>query len=305
MTVQRCGWMPAALAAAFVLAGAPGLLAQERPLFEWSGRVDREVRLVMRGGALQPQADRREYFARSMSRVRSELPRQDGLVSVRTNVGRGIVDIVQQPAAANDYTAIVRIRDDAAGADQYHLSAFWAPAGRAGRYGDARDRDRDDRGRHLGWERGKGNQDRVHDQRGEVDRRDEPRAGRDEPRAGRDERRSGQSDRPGRTGAENAVAAGNAGPGALHWRGAVDDQVDILFQGRQVRYAAVRGNGTRDVTASGELPARPVSLTLVRREGRGQIVVVQQPTAANGYVAIVRIRDAAAGMGYYDFDVSW
>jgi len=292
MTTVRSFSAPAALALTLVLAGAAALAAQERPLFEWTGRVDREVQLVMRQGSLQPRADRREQFAGSVSRVLGALPREDALVSVRTERGRGAVDILEQPTSANNYTAVIRIRDEAAGAADYRVSVSWrsSRAGFAGR-GPGGGPERaaaapGDRGRHLGQTAG--DNGRGNDERGAKDER-----------GARDDRRGGEGER-------NAPLA-NRGRGTLHWSGAVDDQVEILIQGRDIRYTGVRGQGTRNVRTSltGELPRREVQVVVSKREGRGQVTVVRQPNAGNGYSAIVRVRDASAGMGRYDFDVSW
>jgi hypothetical protein len=35
------------------------------------------------------------------------------------------------------------------------------------------------------------------------------------------------------------------------------------------------------------------------------VSVIQQPSAWNGYMAIVRVRDPQGGYGRYSFDVSW
>src|SRR5262249_25415761 len=59
--------------------------------------------------------------------VRNELPHRDGTVTVQIASGRGDVDVVQQPRADNDYTAIVRIRDHSNGLDDYRLTALWTP----------------------------------------------------------------------------------------------------------------------------------------------------------------------------------
>src|SRR5439155_1197050 len=39
--------------------------------------------------------------------------------------------------------------------------------------------------------------------------------------------------------------------------------------------------------------------------GRGQVDVVQQPTARNGYTAIVRVRDPQGGAGNYRINAFW
>ena len=36
-----------------------------------------------------------------------------------------------------------------------------------------------------------------------------------------------------------------------------------------------------------------------------QVTVVQQPTAANGYTAVIRIQDPQRGPGHYSFEVTW
>ena len=35
------------------------------------------------------------------------------------------------------------------------------------------------------------------------------------------------------------------------------------------------------------------------------LVVIQQPTAENGYTAVLRVRDPKPGYGHYTFDVNW
>jgi hypothetical protein len=107
-------------------------------VYEWSGRVDKEVRIQLRGNRAFVQnanaADGR--FARS--RVMHELPRRDGRLVVERLDGRGIVDVLVQPSARNGYTATFRIRDPRGGSDNYHIVARWEPMGGYGQYGDGR-----------------------------------------------------------------------------------------------------------------------------------------------------------------------
>jgi hypothetical protein len=96
--------------------------------------------------------------------------------------------------------------------------------------------------------------------------------------------------------------------GVVRWSGAVDDEVEIRIQGRNVDTRTVRGNGVRDVRAniSGRpLPRRDQQVRVRERQGRGTVTVVQQPSHWNGYTAVIRVRDRQGGFGYYDFDVSW
>jgi len=119
-----------------MLAAIP-LLAQDRALLKWTGRVDKEVQITIRDTTIstslvggQPQA--MTYFD-----VKDRLPRREGFVRVELEYGRGDVDIVQQPTAKNDYAAIIRIRDQSAGADTYQVRAFWNPKNGEDRYSSA------------------------------------------------------------------------------------------------------------------------------------------------------------------------
>jgi hypothetical protein len=224
-----------------LVTGATALPAQER-LFEWRGRVDEEVRIVMRGGQVWTQEVSGRPTRGARARVSQALPSQAGQVRLQLLDGRGDVRIIQQPSRRNNYTTVVRIYDASGGADRYHLAAHWEPAG--GWAGG--DIDRDDR---FGYARG-----------------------------------------------------------MLRWSGAVDDQVEIRIQGRNVDVRTLSGNGTRDVRANlngRALPRRDVTVSVHERSGRGTVTVVQQPSQWNGYTAVIRVRDRQGGFGYYDFDVIW
>ncbi len=276
MTLQRSIVYGAALGAAMMLAAAAGLAAQQ-PLFEWRGRVDRDVELVMRGRSLQLRNVGWVERLRDRPRVYAVLPHADGYVTVRRLDGRGRIDVVQQPDRGNDYTAVIRISDNRSGADDYRIQAFWQPRGGWG---------------NGGWDRGNGGWDRG--DRGDRDRDD-----------GRWD--NGRGNNGGwNNGRWNDGAWGN-GHGTLHWSGSVDDVVELRIQGRNVRAINVSGEGARGVRSSldGALPPRNLDLHVSKHEGRGQVDVMQQPSSWNGYTAVIRIRDGRAGSDYYDFDVSW
>lgn len=102
-------------------------------LFQWTGRVDREVRLELRDRRLSVQRGDRGEGPFYPGRVARELPRTAGSITVRLLDGRGDVDVIQQPGAYNDYTAVVRLRDPSGGADTYRIAAYWQPAYTASR----------------------------------------------------------------------------------------------------------------------------------------------------------------------------
>jgi hypothetical protein len=268
--IRKLVTLPLSVAA---LAGSASVLSaqQGRPLFEWSGRVDREVQIAMR--------DRETWLggvdgqnARGRADVEGVLPRHDGRVYVRVENGRGNVDVVQQPSARNNYTTIVRIIDPQGGADRYRISAFW----QGDQYGSTDDRygRPGDYGRDLP---GRGNgRDRAND------RNDWPRTG-----------------IPGRGGERTA----------FHWTGNVDDALEIRIQGDRIDYRTLSGQGVRNVytdMAGGGIPrGEDVTLQVQVRDGRGNVQVVQEPNARNGYVGVIRVYDPQPSFGRYDFDVTW
>ena len=92
--------------------------------------------------------------------------------------------------------------------------------------------------------------------------------------------------------------------GRMAWRGDVDDVVDIRIQRRRVEYRSGQAlrDGCYDLRGNG-MPRRPVTLDLNVSRGRGDVIVVQQPSGSNGYTAMVRVVDLRSGYGDYDFDL--
>jgi hypothetical protein len=93
----------------------------------------------------------------------------------------------------------------------------------------------------------------------------------------------------------------------VSWSGRVDGETVIRFRGNQVSYENLSGQGiSRDrYRFSSPLPPRPVSVSLVGAEGRGEITLVEQPTRGNDNSAAVRIRDDKGGGGSYAFTLTW
>jgi hypothetical protein len=129
----------ALLSLALTLGATSALAAQER-LFEWTGRVDGETRVYMRGNDIWTQdVDGRRN--RSQARAYRSLPPANGLVRIQRLDGRGQISVIQQPSRRNNYTAVIRIRDDAGrSADRYRFAAYWQGSSR-GDWGDIGGRD--------------------------------------------------------------------------------------------------------------------------------------------------------------------
>lgn len=258
----------------------------DRALFTWTGRVDREVLIVVRGRDVRTRGF--DASLPNRTRVNSALPRTGANVVVEVNDGRGDVDVIEQPSARNGYQAVVRVRDPRGGADNYRLTAYIDDRYGRDEIDDRRDRDRRDRDRRErgnngnggGWGRGNG---RDNDRDNNRDSRN----------GGYDDR--GRNDR-------------NGAAGSVNWSGRVDDVVEIHISGRRIDAITRSGARVSDVNANirgAGLPNRNANLQIDQRAGRGSIAVVQQPGAWNGYTAIIRINDSRSGAAYYDFTAFW
>lgn len=95
--------------------------------------------------------------------------------------------------------------------------------------------------------------------------------------------------------------------GTLTWSGRVDNRVNVIIQGNNVRNEDVTGSGFQPGSQylNGVLPRRPATISVAKRAGRGNAFVLQQPTRANNYTAIVQISDDRSGADNYRLDISW
>lgn len=274
------GAAPLALAQAPVLIGQPRVLSQSRgsELFEWNGQVDREVQVVMRGSNVWTNNVGQTEQPRARTRSYNRLPAEDGQVTVELLNGRGRVDVIQQPSRGNNYTTIVRIRDDRSGSSDYRLAAYWQGYGSSN--GDVYGRD--DRGRD----------DRGRDDRDVYRRRD-----RDDDDRGRGRGRGNDDNGNGRWDRNSSEA--------LHWSGNVDGDLEIRIQNGRVDYRNLSGAQPTSVRSNvGNIRSlESGSLSVQINQGRGNIDIVQQPQQWNGYTTIIRVRDPQGGFGYYDFSL--
>lgn len=107
----------------------------------------------------------------------------------------------------------------------------------------------------------------------------------------------------GRERGDRAFAGGRQ---ALQWSGDVDDKLLITLRPSGVSYRTVEGNQPRGIESSFRgLPRSVTGVSVSVREGRGSVDVVQQPSAANGYTALIRVTDPQSGFGHYNFNVMW
>jgi hypothetical protein len=266
-------------------------------LFEWNGSVDREVQIVMRGNRVWTNnigwTESNRYNARPMA----SLPRQDGQVLVQVVNGRGDVEVIQQPNAQNGYSTTVRIRDPRSGSDRYRLVAYYQGYGNGGVYnGDVYGNGQSRAG------------ERSHGQRGEEMRRRHADNDGDEDDRGGYPHNGGVHGNGGVYGNGSTGSNGGYGNSLLHWTGNVDDQLEIRLQNGRVEYRTLRGNQPTSIRVNdvgSQMPRSNATVSVMQHQGRGQVMVVQQPSAWNGYTTVLRVNDPQSGYGFYDFDLVW
>lgn len=96
-------------------------------------------------------------------------------------------------------------------------------------------------------------------------------------------------------------------PGRATWRGRVDDRVNIHISGTDIWDELVSGNNTINAwgNVEGYLAARNGTVRVNRRSGRGSVSILQQPSRANGFTAIIQINDSRGGSDDYEIEVNW
>ena len=307
-------------AGALLATTATAAHADGRPLFVWSGTVDREAIIVMRGASLETQGDGFESYREARYRVSDALPRAAGSVRVQRADGRGEVDVIEQPSPFNGFTTRVRVRDRQSGSDRYRLIATWEGAG------DDRFDDRDKRGRGRGNGKGKGN-GRFEDYddrdrgRGSGNGRFEDYDDRDRGRGsgnGRFEdyddldRGRGNGEGNGRFEDRDDRGRGEFGThrdaGVLRFSAVVDDVAEIRIRGRRVDVVSRSGRplyNVRYAVRGSGLPNYALPLDLRRLAGRGNVRIAQYPGTFNNWTAIIRIDDSRGGADNYDIDLRW
>lgn len=91
----------------------------------WRGRVDDDVRIVIRGGQADIETIGGTPYYDAATNFTASLPRRRVSVTVRKIRGRGEIFIEQQPSRENDFAAVIRIRDPRGGASDYEFEVSW------------------------------------------------------------------------------------------------------------------------------------------------------------------------------------
>ncbi len=95
--------------------------------------------------------------------------------------------------------------------------------------------------------------------------------------------------------------------GHFRWQGRVDgsDYVRIRGNAVTIQHVAARNVADASYDLPSPLPRNPVNIQLNKLRGRGRVELVEQPSAANNYTAVVLIQDAQSGDDFYEFELSW
>jgi hypothetical protein len=105
--------------------GVYGQNGRSAAVLRWRGDVDADAEIRWRPGSVT----QRNLDGNVLRAVRSSLGgspvAQAGEVTVTSRQGRGNVTVVQQPAANNRWTAVIRISDPQAGYGHYDIDASW------------------------------------------------------------------------------------------------------------------------------------------------------------------------------------
>lgn len=92
----------------------------------WRGSVDNKVQLVIRGDSLEQKTVEGAERPVGTFSFTAPLPEQAVTVNVTRKEGRSKkIKVIQQPAAENNFTAVVEVHDDGGGARDYVLEIFW------------------------------------------------------------------------------------------------------------------------------------------------------------------------------------
>ncbi len=93
--------------------------------------------------------------------------------------------------------------------------------------------------------------------------------------------------------------------GTATWNGRVDNRVNIILKGNEIKSQSVAGRLTGVYNnLQGVLP-RNATIDVRTLDGRGSVRIVQQPNRANDGTAIVQIFDPKRGDDNYNLQITW
>lgn len=100
---------------------------------------------------------------------------------------------------------------------------------------------------------------------------------------------------------------GRSSSGRLRWRGTVDGELQLAVRRSNVEPRAISGRPVSGITFSftSPFPRRTVEVRLEKKDGRGVVEIVQQPSVSNDFTVVIRIQDEKSGSDEYEFELIW
>ncbi len=94
---------------------------------------------------------------------------------------------------------------------------------------------------------------------------------------------------------------------SMEWSGRVDDVVQIRIRNRNARLQHISGRAYNEsnFNFNGRAPRQNTNATVDKNDGRGRVIIVQQPNRRNNFTTIVQINDTKGGPDRYRFTVYW
>ena len=315
----------------------------------WRGEVDGTDMIRIKGGAISVTHVRAMPIENARSDFSAPLPSAKQEVYLQVEQGRGTVEIIQQPASTNDYTAVIRLDDGRfSGSAVYDIYVFWKK-GVETSYQSPEDMD-------FLWEGYVDGSDRVtirgmsaqvehlkaqsptsvqfkfqkavpqREQtvalqvfkgRGQVTILEQPtrQNGYTVKVLVDDSEKGGSSfyqfglrwEGGGRSGLDRDISSPAARTGVIRWRGQVDGRDRLHIRGKTITVEHLESGTIRDATSTftDPLPSQPVTASINKLAGRGDVTIVQQPSRENNYTLVVEIADSKAGHDVYEFEIIW
>jgi hypothetical protein len=95
-------------------------------LLHWSGDVDADAEIRWRPGTVTQRNLSGAALRNQRASVSGNVtPGSAGQITLNVRQGRGSVEVIQQPAANNRWTAVIRVRDPQGGYGHYDIDATW------------------------------------------------------------------------------------------------------------------------------------------------------------------------------------
>ena len=91
----------------------------------WKGRVDDDVRIVIRGGRADVETVGGTPYYNAQPNFSASLPPRRVTVRLTVKRSRGEIYIEEQPSRENNFAAVIRIKDPRGGASDYEFELTW------------------------------------------------------------------------------------------------------------------------------------------------------------------------------------